>query len=74
MKSAIASLLLLGAATFNAHAADRPVVQVQTGQLQGVIENDMHAFKGDGGLPSPRCRGLEHVTQVSSEIPAPSRR
>ena len=46
MKSAIASLLLLGAATFNAHAADRPVVQVQTGQLQGVIENDMHAFKG----------------------------
>lgn len=46
MKSAIASLLLLGAAAFNAHAADRPMVQVQTGRLQGVIEHDMHAFEG----------------------------
>ena len=47
MKKAIASLLLLTAATLNAAvAADRPVVQVQSGRLQGVIEDNMLAFKG----------------------------
>lgn len=46
MKKVIALAMMLSCLVFNAHAkADRPVVQIETGRLQGTTEQNMQVFK-----------------------------
>ena len=46
MNKIISSLLVLTVLTWNACAAEQPVVQVQSGSVQGAIEYNMQVFKG----------------------------
>ena len=46
MNKTIASLLLLSVLAWNVFAAERPVVQLQSGSVQGATEYNMQVFKG----------------------------
>ncbi len=46
MKKIIALVMWLSTLTFNVCAEVRPIVQVETGLLQGTTENNMQVFKG----------------------------
>jgi len=46
MNKTIASLLLLSVLAWNVFAAERPVVQLQSGNVQGGTEYNMQVFKG----------------------------
>ncbi len=80
MKSALAFLLCLFALTIS--AAERPVIKVETGVLQGVIEFNMQAFKNIpyaappvGDLrwrppqPAPSWNGLRDASKFGDACP-----
>lgn len=84
LKKIIASLLLLMTATLSSYAAERPVVQIAAGQLQGATEHNMQVFKGIpyaappvGDLrwrppqPATAWTGVRDASQFGDSCPQP---
>ena len=84
MKKMIALILLLSTVTFHTHAAERAVIQIEAGSLQGATEYNMQVFKGIpyaappvGDLrwrppqPVSKWSGVRDASQFGDSCPQP---